>query len=380
MATTSVLGPADLGRANRARVIRALQVHGPMSRSEVARELGIGRGSVTTIVQPLLDQGLLLELAKVPAAHGKPPRPLWFADTWQLGAVFAAPDVLVVATVSLDGQVLQRSRARFTDVDSFRTTLLTHSERLFRADTLLGIGVGSAGAVDVPTGTIMENYRIPTLNHLPLGPLLADHFGVPVYVDHHPRVQAIGDLWFGVGRDCRDFASVYTGDVLGVGLVADGRAVHGPRGGGGEIGHTVVDQHGTRCMCGQLGCWYTVASLGWLRDRARELGIARPDELTSRILAADPSDAARTLRGEYARNLALGLANLEQLLGSGTYVLHGDAAGGGDAFAALVAEEITRRIPRRGAEIRVIAAPEQDDATILGAAGLVMFRTYDAQL
>src|SRR5699024_8967561 len=224
------LNPADLGRINRARVIHALQVSGPLSRSELATELRISRGSVSTIVAPLLDSALLVELPRVTGSNGKPPRPLWFADQWRLGAVFVGTGTFTVANVSVAGQLLKTSTDTFTDAGTFRRRLLEHGERLFDVGALLGIGVGSAGAVDVPSGTVLENYRYPALNHLPLAPLLAEAFGVPTYVDHHPRVQAIGDLWFGIGRELQYFASVYTGDVLGVGLVAGGRVLAGPRG------------------------------------------------------------------------------------------------------------------------------------------------------
>jgi len=377
---TGALNPADLGRINRARVIHALQVSGPLSRSELATRLQISRGSVSTIVAPLLDSALLVELPKVTGSNGKPPRPLWFADRWRLGAVFVGTGTFTVANVSLDGRLLESSTDTFTDVATFRRRLLRHGERLFDVEALLGIGVGSAGAVDIPTGTVLENYRYPALNHLPLAPLLTEKFGVPTFVDHHPRVQAIGDLWFGIGRELQYFASVYTGDVLGVGLVAGGRVLAGPRGAGGELGHMVVAEGGSQCVCGQRGCWYTIASLGWLRRRAAELDLPGAAEVTCHDLGPVTDGPARRLREEYAANLATGLANLEQILGYGTYVLHGDAAGGGEEFADLVAEQVADRIPRRRAEVSVLAAPEQDEATILGAAGMVMFRRYDVQL
>src|SRR5699024_7268999 len=194
------LNPADLGRINRARVIHALQVSGPLSRSELATRLQISRGSVSTIVAPLLDSALLVELPKVTGSNGKPPRPLWFADRWRLGAVHVGTGTFTVANVSLKGRQLESSTDTLTDAATHRRGRLRHGERLFDVEALLGIGVGSAGAVDIPTGTVLENYRYPALNHLPLAPLLTEKFGVPTFVDHHPRVQAIGDLWFGIGR------------------------------------------------------------------------------------------------------------------------------------------------------------------------------------
>src|SRR5699024_12344120 len=100
------LNPADLGRINRARVIHALQVSGPLSRYELATQLRISRGSVSTIVAPLLDSALLVELPKVTGSNGKPPRPLWLGDRWRLGAVLVGTGAFTGANATVDGRLL----------------------------------------------------------------------------------------------------------------------------------------------------------------------------------------------------------------------------------------------------------------------------------
>ena len=56
----TLISPADVGQANRGRVLEALFDLGPTSRAELARYVGVNRATITGIVQPLLDVGLLI--------------------------------------------------------------------------------------------------------------------------------------------------------------------------------------------------------------------------------------------------------------------------------------------------------------------------------
>src|SRR5213593_4409475 len=76
-----LLSSSLVGSANRGRVLQALFDLGPTSRAALARHAGVNRTTISGIVQPLLDQQLLVEGEPVPAsdAGGKPARPLWFS-------------------------------------------------------------------------------------------------------------------------------------------------------------------------------------------------------------------------------------------------------------------------------------------------------------
>src|SRR5689334_22918733 len=52
----SLISPAQMGHANRGRVIQALFDLGPTSRAELARVIGVNRATITGIVQPLIDR------------------------------------------------------------------------------------------------------------------------------------------------------------------------------------------------------------------------------------------------------------------------------------------------------------------------------------
>jgi predicted NBD/HSP70 family sugar kinase len=374
-----LLSPSRIGQVNRSRVLELLHQEGPSSRAQLARALGVNRATIASILQPLIDSGTLVEGEQVSAspAGGKPARPLWFnRDGNELGSMRVAPRSVAAARLGMDGTVHHRTRREVVPEDGLeavQAVLLAVAEECFREHPVLGIGIGSSGMVDTTAGTIVAMNLAPVMNGFPLGPLLAERFQVPVAIDHHPRVQALGDKWFGQGRSVPSFASVYTGEALGMGIVHDRQIVRGPAGAGGEYGHMVIDMNGDVCMCGRRGCWETVASLAWLRREAVERGL--PDNVDCGRLAsaADSGDAAALeLLDLYARNLAIGMANNEHMIASGTYIVHGDAARGGQRMQEALARWLTTFEPHRETGTSVLLGSSDDESTLLGGGGLVL--------
>lgn len=383
----SLLTTIDVGSMNRARVMRLLYTQGPLTRADLAGQLDVSRATIGTLVQPLIDNGALVEQAPLSVGElgGKPARPLWFGSAHTVGSIYLSSDECVVAAVAPDGTIKRLEQEPIADDDprSLMDQILRVSQRALTDCRLAGIGAAFAGMVDTTSGELLANYRRPAIGLLPIGEVLGSAFGVRVVADHHPRVQATGDAWFGLARDLGTFGSVFTGEVLGVGMQQDGQTLRGVRGAGGEAGHMVVDMSGPECACGRRGCWEMVATLGWLRSEAARLGLSSPETVrTSRLAAeAEGGDAvAARLLDDYVSRIALGLANIEQVLGLGSYILHGDVVDGGEPVRLALERQLREGSPARLPRPRVLFAEQPDNSTILGAAGLVLANVYKARL
>ncbi|WP_158880526.1 ROK family protein [Amycolatopsis anabasis] len=290
-----------------------------------------------------------------------------------LGAVELLPGRIRAALLDLGGAVLRRAEAAYSpriraEADAALARAVTEC---FGEARPVGIGVAAAGLVDAEAGVIIEVHDAPALHGYPVAAVLRELCGLPVHVEHRARLQVLGDRWFGPGRGRSTFASVSTGEVLGVGILYDGQVLAPP--GGRSGAHMTVAASGLRCTCGARGCWKTIATTRWLRDRAG--GPATVRGLTERAAAGDAT--AASIVDEYAENLALGLVNVQQLFAPGLFVLHGEARDGGERFR----ERIERRL-RRDSEWATAAEPPRvvvaggavDDIALLGGAGLVLSR------
>ncbi|WP_437041101.1 ROK family protein [Streptomyces sp. enrichment culture] len=306
----------------------------------------------------------------VPDAAEQPFAP---AAPRRLGAVELVPGRVGAAVLSMAGQVLDRTESSYdaatatpADIDG----ALARVAGVFAGREVQGIGVAAAGLVDPVTGLILEVNDVPALHGYPVTERLGALTGAGVHLEHRARLQVLGDRWFGAGRGRRTFASVSTGEVLGVGVLYDGEVMAPP--GGRSGAHMTVSASGERCTCGSRGCWKTLATTGWLRARARAAGLGEARSLAELVRSGDPL-AGRVVE-EYAHNLALGLVNVQQLFAPGLFILHGEAREGGERFRTVVEERLRDAVAFAGAEQPrvLVGTAAVDDVALLGGAGLVL--------
>ncbi|HEX4767523.1 MAG TPA: ROK family protein [Lichenihabitans sp.] len=358
---------------------------GPTSRAELARKAGVNRTTISGIVQPLIDRQILEEgvSARSGEGGGKPGRPLWFSPEAQpICGVLLMPGSVRAGLVTLAGAISVEETAPVpTDgrhrgevlatIGACIESVLKHARR-----PPLGIGVVAGGMVDTERRMVVASNLAPALDGLPLGDDVERRFGLPVMLDHHPRALLVGDRWFGKGRGLRDCAVIYSGEVMGGALYLDGHLRRGAFGAGGELGHTFVQVDGELCRCGRRGCWDTIATLGWLRREAAAAGLSEPGDITSaRLVAAMTAgdERAGKLLVRYARNIAVGIANLQQSVAPNVFILHGDVVGGGAPLRNAIAQQVSALVPRRpGVDLAIELGTPGDDAALMGAAGLVL--------
>jgi predicted NBD/HSP70 family sugar kinase len=381
-----LLTPSDIGDVNRSRVLQAFCDHGPLSRADLAKMAGVTRATIGNIVASLLESGLIEEGEAVQTGSvGKPGRPLWFGERAGLtGAVTITPGTVVAALVNARGEVLDEATGTFQPdakaqaiASVVRTSLQAALPK--KVSDLLGIGVAVPGVCNTTTGAILGSGPVPGIAGSTLFDTLRDRFKLPVLIDNDSRAQALGEKWFGRGKGVASFASIQTGHGIGVGLVMGGVVVRGAHGEAGEAGHTAVVMDGELCRCGLRGCWETIATVDWLRGQAAEAKLSSASKIDAEKLTAlaKKDENAQALLERYADNIAVGLANIAQLLSPGLFILHGDAAGGGETFRALVEEKMRARVfAHIGGSADVVLSELDHRATVLGAAGLVLSETF----
>lgn len=148
-----------------------------------------------------------------------------------------------------------------------------------------GIGIGLPGAINPQTQQMLNgNTAIFVGQDLPA---LLSHdleFSGSIAVANDANCFALAEALLGVGlRHAQELGTtpehltsigVILGTGVGGGLIYKGRALEGPHGGAGEIGHTQLDPGGPKCFCGRQGCAETFLSgkgmETWYADRFGE--------------------------------------------------------------------------------------------------------------
>lgn len=242
------------------------------------------------------------------------------------------------------GQVLQQQRVPTPKgPDAIIDTLAGLVGELGPATT---VGVGMPGLV-TRDGVLRAAPNLVDIRDFRVAELLSRRVGLPVEVDNDATCATVAEWRCGVARGADEYVLVALGTGIGGGLVSGGRLMRGANGFAGEIGHMVVDPQGPPCPCGRSGCWERFASgsgLGRLaREAAESHGAPRLVELAGgnvddvrgehvqrAALEGDPG--ALAVIDDFARWVALGLANLTNLIDPSLIVIGGFLAADGPLY------------------------------------------------
>ena len=122
------------------------------------------------------------------------------------------------------------------------------------------IGISAAGPVDLPRGAVVGPPNIP-VPEIPLVYPIHTEFKLPVRIINDCPAGAIGELYYGDGRGCRNFVYITLSTGIGAGVIENGRLITGRSGNAAEIGHFYVDSpYDATCSCGRHRHWEAYAS------------------------------------------------------------------------------------------------------------------------
>ena len=145
------------------------------------------------------------------------------------------------------------------------------SQAGLETDSLIGVGVGSPGAIDPKAGTVSQARNLPDWDGtVALGPELESALGTRIALGNDVSVATEAEFRLGAGRPFDSILGVFWGTGVGGGLILGGKQWAG-RGAAGEIGHMVVKEDGAQCPCGRKGCMEAYAGRAAMEARARHL-------------------------------------------------------------------------------------------------------------
>lgn len=128
------------------------------------------------------------------------------------------------------------------------------------------IGIGCAGFVDYEKGVVKKSPNINFLVDFPLKEVIEKEVNITTFIDNDVKMGAIGELFFGEGKDSPFFVFLTLGTGIGGAIVYEGKLIRGINNLAGEIGHLTIDKEGIPCGCEKKGCFEKLSSGGSIRD------------------------------------------------------------------------------------------------------------------
>ncbi|POR00831.1 hypothetical protein AU468_09285 [Alkalispirochaeta sphaeroplastigenens] len=356
---------------NRAHILRAIWRTPMISRVQAAALLGLDKSTVSLVVNELLDQGLLEEVAQGEASRQGGRKPVLLQINPRFGAVLGMelqPGFFRAALCDLHGRVIKDwTSERCRGDESFSEYLLNIIGSLLddtgeHQQQIMGVGVAMGGLVNSLKNEIAGSIPLH-LESYDFQREISDRCQVPVIAENDANACAWGELTFHRTSNMHDFLYVfvqmrhddqadltYGGIGVGIGVVINGTLYPGASFTTGEF-----------------------RSAFWNNQGSGQFSLT--DEEAARV-TEDPALRERFFR-ELARNVAVivNVMNLDHLFVGGDVLKYRQELG------PVLREEIQRNWPyETPVQCEISFSSFGEKAVVYGAAAMILDRIFSDQI
>jgi len=244
--------------------------------TEISKELNISVPKTTSLINELIEDGLLHDYGKVESTGGRK------ASLYGLvpdACYFLGVDVkkyyVNIGLMNFKKQlVAQKNRIPFrlentpeslAQLISILKTFIKESP--VKKDKILSMGINLTGRINHTKG---YSYSFYHFQEEPLSHYIKNTIGIKTYLENDSRSMAYGEFMFTDVASEKNALFVNIDYGVGLGMLIDGNMHYGKSGFSGEFGHTPIFDNEIICRCGKKGCLETEASGSALIRRIKE--------------------------------------------------------------------------------------------------------------
>lgn len=248
-------------------------------------------------------------------------------------------------------------------------------------------GIGSPGVIDSEKGLVLFSSNL-NFQKAPIAEALQQRLNLPVSLANDANAAALGEARLGAAQGCRHAVVITLGTGVGGGVIVDGKILVGFNGGGGELGHHVIEAHGRICSCGRRGCWEEYSSAHGLLLTAKEVLLDFPasvlwqktnetgslQDCRDIFTAYDHGDsAAMEIIRLYTKMLGVGIINMINLFQPEVLAIGGGLGARSDLYIPSIQPLLQQEVfaYQWMAPTRLVPAALGNDAGLFGAALLL---------
>jgi glucokinase-like ROK family protein len=257
-------------------IIDVLKRKEPISRAGIAKITALSRATVSSIVNRLVDTGLIKEIGMGKAEKNGGRKPILLELNpeafYIVGVDLGTNNIIAVVTdlkakikskVSIPTEVYKGLNGVLENLEHAVSRVISLSG--VEKAKFIGIGMAVAGLIDTSKGEVIFSPNFSWKN-VPIKNLVEERLNIPTYIDNCTRVMALGEITFGSARGRENLLYINVGYGVGSAIVIGGKVYRNIS----EIGHIPVLEDGPKCGCGKRGCLEAVSSGSAIEARAKE--------------------------------------------------------------------------------------------------------------
>lgn len=379
------------------KLLKFLYNKGTQANSYLAKKLNVSIPTVQTILNELIEDGLVADHGLGSSSGGRRPNMYGLAEESfytmgiDIGRYTTRVGIYNHLNKSIQGiehcEIKLENTLTFVDeIYEFANGILKKSN--INLSKLVGIGINMPGLIDHNKGINNTYLNFDT----PIGRIFEEKFQKKVFLENDARARALAESKFGAAIGKRNVMVFHIDWGVGLGMILDGKLHRGASGFAGEFSHIPIQEEGLLCHCGKHGCLETIASGMALAKRVEEglqagnqsillrknTGTITQFNLETITEAVNGGDMfAISLMSNMAHHLGKGIATLIQIFNPELVILGGRLSKAGEYLITPIKQSLYLHcIPKLREDVNITVSQLDKEAGVLGAIAVVTENTF----
>ncbi|WP_026671729.1 ROK family protein [Alkalihalobacterium bogoriense] len=288
---------------------------------------------------------------------------------------------IAIGIVDLQGEIKAKVKIatdKTKDPNDVLVEIKQQTEKLMESEqtswqAILGVGIGAPGPINKKKGIIACPPNLPKWRNIEVAAFFEKAWNVPIHFENDATAATLAEGRFGAAQGHSNYIFVTISTGIGAGLYANGQLISGAFGNAGDVGHIVLDQSKGTCVCGQKGCFESLASGTAIARRATERLGRDLDAKEVFALYDEGHEEMTALIQETFEYIGIGLVTLINMFEPEKIVIGGGVSLVGEPLFSAVQQYVSKyALSPFGRKTKIVPAGLQQDAGIVGAASLVL--------
>jgi N-acetylglucosamine repressor len=376
----------NVKQGNRSTILKLIKQNEVISRADIAKQTGLTRSGVGTIVSDLIKLGYVWDIGEGESSGGKKPILVGIRrnSAYAIGVELADASHIRGVLCNLNGDIVHRKeipyKNQFPDILEKTVSVVDDLQARVPKRHVKGIGISASAIVDHSIQEITRSSHFDIAGK-GLIRLLAERFALPVFLEADAYAAAIAEKQFGIGAPYDNLLYFNVERGIGLGIIIDSKIYYGGFDGAGEIGRTIIYPEPMRVD-------YPPSS--YLENRLSEQSIVEAVQRVKRAeipyrkiirMMREGDEEIRILFNQLAEYLAYAVGTIANAFNPEAIILGGRVDDFGEMFLSYFKNRLYHILePHFIDKTRILLSKFGHDAPAFGGAVVVINKIFDLEL
>lgn len=377
-----LMSPSTMLSYNLSIVLQTIKTCGPISRADIARQLGSSKSTISSSIATLEELELVREVGNGSPRTGRKSILLAFNPTAHFfGAVDLRWKKVNLALVDMEGRIHAGSSYQrvSTKPESLIRKMTDRLDSLIKtskieAEKIEALGIMVPGIVDTEKGIVCYSSTLGWKENVDFAGPIQKYFDKPVTIYNDANALALGEMWKGCGNIYPHLGFIYIAGGVGGACINEGKIILGADSAAGEFGKLLVtDKNAAR----QAETFLSLPSMLSLFADTENLEYEQAlDKTLSLIKSGRLFDSDRKMIDVIVDKMAQVVVSITAVFNPQAIIINCSYLSDSDTFLDRLRAKVLDYLPQQSARtLNLLKSCLNEESAVLGAAAAAISRS-----